>query len=248
MIKKTLKYILPKAIYSSIQNFYQDKIKGYSKDSYSQDGEDLLLDRLFGGRETGLYIDVGAHHPKRFSNTYFFYRKGWQGINIDAMPGSMDLFKKHRKRDINIEAPISDRSENLTFYVFNDYALNTFSRELAVERSKLKGYFITSEVQLTTKRLDEVLDQNLLGQKDINFLSIDAEGFDFKVLRSINLKKYRPHIILIELISMTVEEVLEDEIAVYLKEHDYILYSKTASTCFFICHDFAKNSSQRLLR
>ena len=44
---------------------------------YSQNGEDLILNRLFENKEKGFFIDVGAHHPIRFSNTYLFYKKGW---------------------------------------------------------------------------------------------------------------------------------------------------------------------------
>ena len=56
---------------------------------YSQEGEDMILGKIFSGQKHGFYVDVGAHHPLRFSNTYLFYLKGWRGINIDAMPGSM---------------------------------------------------------------------------------------------------------------------------------------------------------------
>lgn len=59
--------------------------------------------KSFRKKKIGFYVDVGAHHPMRFSNTYFFYRMGWSGINIDAMPGSMKEFKKYRRRDINLE-------------------------------------------------------------------------------------------------------------------------------------------------
>lgn len=77
--------------------------------SYSQEGEDLILKRFFSNKEKGFYIDIGAHHPKRFSNTYLFYSKGWNGINIDAMPGSMRLFNQIRKRDLNLEVPIAKK-------------------------------------------------------------------------------------------------------------------------------------------
>lgn len=72
----------------------------YSKPSYSQEGEDRLLDRYFGNRANGFFVDVGAHHPHRFSNTYLFYKRGWRGINIDAMPDSMKAFKSMRPRDV----------------------------------------------------------------------------------------------------------------------------------------------------
>jgi len=71
--------------------------------SFAQEGEDRVLYRMFQGRfgRPGFYVDVGAHHPTRFSNTYLFYRMGWRGINLDAMPGSMAAFARARPRDIN---------------------------------------------------------------------------------------------------------------------------------------------------
>ena len=81
--------------------------------SYAQEGEDRILMRYFDGRKKGFYLDVGAHHPKLYSNTYLFYNQGWNGINIDAMPGSMEIFNKQRSRDINIEAAISKNTEKI---------------------------------------------------------------------------------------------------------------------------------------
>src|SRR4051794_14772116 len=71
----------------------------FPKASYSQEGEDMILRRFFEEHGKGFYVDVGAHHPKRFSNTYSFYKQGWSGINIDAMPGSMARFRRVRPRD-----------------------------------------------------------------------------------------------------------------------------------------------------
>ena len=74
--------------------------------SYSQEGEDRILQRLFENQTPGFYVDIGAHHPRRFSNTYIFYKQGWRGINVDATPGSMFLFRVFRKRDINLEIAV----------------------------------------------------------------------------------------------------------------------------------------------
>ena len=68
----------------------------------------MILRRIFIGKLTGFYVDIGAHHPKRFSNTYIFYQRGWRGINIDAKPGTKEVFNKLRPRDINLEVPISE--------------------------------------------------------------------------------------------------------------------------------------------
>ena len=78
--------------------------------SWSQEGEDMILHRIFGGKKSGFYVDVGAHHPKRFSNTYFFYCHGWRGINIDAMPGRMKLFNQWRPKDINLEMGVAEKA------------------------------------------------------------------------------------------------------------------------------------------
>src|SRR5690349_18351333 len=75
--------------------------------SYSQEGEDMVLRRVFEHKAHGFYVDVGAHHPMRFSNTYFFYRRGWRGINIDARPGSKREFDRARPRDINVECGVA---------------------------------------------------------------------------------------------------------------------------------------------
>src|SRR6185437_4393165 len=76
--------------------------------SFSQEGEDLVLAREFEGKTKGFFVDVGAHHPIRFSNTFKFYLQGWRGINIDAMPGSIAFHARVRLEDINLEVPISN--------------------------------------------------------------------------------------------------------------------------------------------
>ena len=66
----------------------------------------MISRHVFEGRWQGFYVDVGVDHPRRYSNTYFFYKLGWRGVNIDAMPGSMNLFARIRPRDINLECGV----------------------------------------------------------------------------------------------------------------------------------------------
>lgn len=207
---------------------------GVACNSFAKEGEDIILSNIFRKQEGGFYVDVGAHHPKQFSNTYAFYQKGWRGINIDAMPDSMGLFNKLRHRDINIEKAISDQKETLTYYMFNVPALNSFSKELSVERNGVENYRIISERKIETSTLEEILDTYLpIGQK-IDFLTIDVEGLDYKVLRSNNWEKYRPKVILIEAGQLTCEEALADEISNYLKAKGYYLIAKTLDNLIWI--------------
>ncbi|MFM6476289.1 MAG: hypothetical protein ACKPGH_22810, partial [Dolichospermum sp.] len=115
---------------------YTNSKYAFHKISFSQDGEDIVIAELFNNKPEGFYVDVGAHHPQRFSNTYYFYLNGWSGINIDAMPGSMKIFDDLRPRDINLEIPISDKSEILTYYEFDETSINSFSLPLSHERIK----------------------------------------------------------------------------------------------------------------
>ena len=75
--------------------------------SYAHNGEDVLLNRVFADVANGFYVDIGAYDPVLFSNTYFFYLNGWNGINIEARPGSRAAFQKVRPRDTNLEMGIS---------------------------------------------------------------------------------------------------------------------------------------------
>jgi len=241
MLKKMLKSILPKIAIKQLIEIKNNYFDGYALKSYSQEGEDMILRRLFEKQQTGFYVDVGAHHPMRFSNTYFFYKKGWRGINIDAMPGSMKLFNKTRPRDINIESPVSEQKKILTYYAFNEPALNGFSKELSNKRaSQDNNYHIIFEKDIETSTLTEILDENLPPNQDIDFLSIDVEGLDFMVLKSNDFKKYKPKVILIEILGSSLADIDNNEISKFLKEYNYSIYAKAVNTVFFISDEFYK--------
>ena len=154
---------------------------------------------------------------------------------MDAMPGSMKLFNKIRPRDINIEKPISDKKHILTYYAFNEPALNGFSKELSEKRESADNdYHIIFTKDIETFTLAEVLDQNIPPNQTIDFLTIDVEGLDLNVLKSNNFKKYKPKVILIEIIESSLSKTENHEITKYLKEYNYSIYAKTVGTVFFV--------------
>src|ERR1700730_6525804 len=173
------------------------RFESFAVESYSQEGEDLILRRAFGTHSNGFYVDVGAHHPVRFSNTYYFYRRGWRGINIDATPGSMKLFHKLRPRDTNIEAFVSSTKQQVEFILFTDGALNGGSTNIS-RVPKGERYRSVGSCNLISRRLDEILEQSLPVRQEIDFLSIDVEGYDFEVLISNDWKRFRPGYVLVE--------------------------------------------------
>jgi FkbM family methyltransferase len=204
----------------------------YGRTSYSQEGEDILISRLLSSVERGFYVDIGAHHPKRFSNTYFFYRRNWAGINVDAMPGSMAAFERTRPRDRNLEVAVAEEAGKKTFFLFNDPALNTFDESLIPSRLNA-GYRIVDRITVQARRLDELLTENLpVGQK-IHFLTIDVEGLDLQVLRSNDWKNFRPEFVLAECLGSSFSEIENNPVYLYLKQQDYVFCAKTMNTFFF---------------
>ncbi len=202
--------------------------------SFSQEGEDMVLSRIFEGQANGFYVDVGAHHPFRFSNTYYFYLRGWRGINIEAKPGSMQLFERFRPLDTNLELAVSDARQKMTYYFFNEPALNGFSKEISMARDGEKEYKIVDKKEMDTVPLSEILDKHLPAGQSIDFMSIDVEGVELSVLASNDWKKYRPEILLVEdLENRYWEDVGKSEIMVFLEPHDYKLFCKTVNTLIF---------------
>lgn len=217
---------------------YPNNKYAFHKMSWSQDGEDMVVAEFFNskgnGKAKGFYVDVGAHHPQKFSNTYYFYLRGWKGINIDAMPGSMDIFNVLRPQDINLEIPISDQAEVLTYYKFDEPALNSFSLPVSQERVATSKYKIIAETQLQTQTLAEVLDKHLPPEQTIDLLSIDVEGLDYQVMISNNWDKYKPKVILVEDLEVTsLRNINTSKVCLFLEERGYILFAKTMRTLIF---------------
>jgi FkbM family methyltransferase len=233
MINKFFNFLLPKNWMCSLIKIKRKLFVGYSTKSYSQEGEDMILRRIFKDTSDGFYIEVGAHHPKRFSNTHSFYRLGWTGINIDAMPGSMKLFRKIRKRDINIEKAISIKNEKLTYYIFNEPAFNTFSES---QYRKLDGSShckLIEKKKLTTSTLKDIINKHLPKNQTVNFLSIDVEGLELQVLKSNDWESTKPQVVLVELLDSSIEDILDSDIYAYLKSKGYLFIAKTINTIFF---------------
>ena len=202
--------------------------------SWSQEGEDQILCRIFEKQSTGFYVDVGAHHPKRFSNTYLFYRRGWSGINIDAMPGSMQAFREVRPRDINLELGVGLEAGEKEYYIFNEPALNGFSKQLSTERESNSGiYKIIDVKKIKIEPLEQILDSNLKFDQCIDFFSVDVEGLDFEVLKSNNWKKYKPQYVLVEVIGASLQNIGHHDISHFMMSIGYEIYAKCVNTVFF---------------
>jgi FkbM family methyltransferase len=201
--------------------------------SYAQEGEDMVLRRLFEGEPGGFYVDVGAHHPQRFSNTWHFYERGWQGINIEPNPELIALLRAVRPRDINVEAGVSDDPGTLTYFQFNDPALNTFDERLARKRETLPGYRLVSTTLVLLRSLADVLSEHSGPGFPISFLSVDVEGYDLRVLRSNDWNRFRPRYVLAEALETSLADVAGHPQSRFLSQVGYEAIAKTVNTVFY---------------
>ena len=171
---------------------------GNFKKSYSQCGEDLLIQYIFTlrGIAKPSYLDIGANDPFFISNTALFYEKGSRGINIEANPQLAAKFAIARPQDINLNIGISDKEEELDFYIMQDDTLSTFSKtESDFMISKGKQLKKIKQIPLTT--IATVLDK-YFKNKFPDFMSIDVEGMDFQILKSIDFTTSAPKVICVE--------------------------------------------------
>ncbi len=248
-IHSLLKNKLPKKYIKSLRYLLESRTDFlWKKEFYSQFGEDSVLFSFLEERrldsaasseikekKTGFYVDVGACAPKQFSNTYFFYKKGWRGINIDATPGSMRIFNKIRKRDINIETAVSDTNQDLAFYTWGVHELtNTFSPENAELFAKKFGKE-PEKIILKTQRLEQILDTHLPKGQSIDFITVDAENHNLEVLRSNNWIKYCPQFVVVEVDNTKpiLEEISGTEIVIFMKTVRYHLCAWVGINLFF---------------
>lgn len=184
--------------------------------TFSQCGEDMCLRNIFFHQKHGTYIDIGAHHPFKYSNTFILHDKGWRGINIDAMPGSMKLFNKYRPEDINLEMGMGNTNGEMEFYIFKDGAYNTFDVGIGEQRIQM-GIPFVGKKSVKVMRMDDMLDSYLSGN-DIDLLTLDVEGMELPILQSNNWQKYKPRYILCEMEASNVTKLLDSPITSFLSE------------------------------
>lgn len=226
-----------KLIEGDIKKIYSDEGVDFKRIFYSQDGEDAVLASFYEDKPNykGFYIDIGALHPLRFSNTHYFYKKGWRGINIDASPNSMLEFEKVRPHDINVETGISKNDKELIFYSFKEPALNSFNEKISEERIK-KGWELIEKIKIKTININDFLDKYLPIGQGIDFINIDVEGLDFEILESLNWEKYESKFLLIEDLDIVDKDIIGYEMSSmyqFLKEKNYSIVARTMRTLIF---------------
>ena len=212
MLKKILRKL------HIIQNIYIKHKFFINKKSYAMDNEDTAVLNYFKDKKNGFYVDVGGYHPIHRNNTYLLYKKKWSGINIDTSQFSIDLFNHMRPDDLNYNCAISNKNEIIKLFYQKELSqLSTTERDQA--ETVFQGNIKEKEIQAYT--LDEILNLGKYKNSKIDFLDIDVEGADLKVLEGLSFDKFKPELVCVEIHA---EEIKQSDIYKFLINKNYELF------------------------
>lgn len=205
---------------------------GHAKVSFSQLGEDGTLWWMFDDRKNGFYVDVGCHHPYRFSNTAALHIfNSWKGINIDVDDRAVAAFEADRPRDINILGAVGLTAGQAEVTLFEEGAVNTLDPRRARDPNWQHSLREKRMVEMNT--LAYFLDRYLPDGQAIDLLNIDAEGLDYDCLSSNNWAKYRPEVISIEAHGFDINAPASHPTFQLLRKEGYGLVSHVVVTSIY---------------
>ena len=228
--KKIKDYLIKLYPFNKLYFFLKILKKSKKRYHYADNGEDIIIQGLFNLKKNRFYIDVGCYHPVRASLTHLLYKKGWKGVNIDISKDTINLFNIARPNDKNINIGIADK-EGEDFYYQSSHINQANSFKFYDNVKKVK-------VQITT--LDNIIKN--LGIEKIDFLNIDVEYRDFKALQGLNLNNVRPSLIAIEdNDAYDIADVTNSDIYKYMKNKEYLLYSKLNLTNIYLDKRYKSN-------
>ncbi|HEY4109824.1 FkbM family methyltransferase [Puia sp.] len=219
--------------------------KNTYKKSYSQCGEDLIIDFILEqiGVTQPTYIDIGAHHPFYLNNTAFFSSKGSTGINVEPDPYLFAHFLKERPKDTNLNVGVAEREGQQDFYIMSTPTMNTFSREVADQLVANSGFAIKEVRKTPLLDLNSILRQHN-GGKFPDLFSLDVEGLDEQIIRSIDFDRHAPKVICIE--TLTYSEngngVKNTALIELISSKGYMNYADTYINTIFVKENLWKKN------
>ena len=228
---------------ASYLSIFNRKIK-YKKISYSLNAVDLIIDYIFKDKDIGTYVDVGAQHPISNNNTYLLFKRGWSGVNIDLDKKNIDLFNISRPRDINLNFAISDKQQEVELYFYHDASpINTLNKQVAdFQKASVK-----SVKKINSYTLNNILEK-IDFKKKIDYMNIDVEGYEEKVLSGFDINRYKPNVISVEFLDLKMNELeiknnnidrlIDSNLYKYFTNNDYYFVNWLHGDLIFVHKDF----------
>jgi hypothetical protein len=202
-------------------NLYLHENIFIKRKTYSQFREDIFIKKFFHNFDKGKYVDIGAFHPTKYNNTALLYNMGWSGINIDVNQTTQHLFDIARPADVNITQAISDKNSFLKLYFEHAFSpINSFNE-------KNLNYFKIKNIKLFKVRTRKFYN---VVKKPFNFLNIDCEGHDYRILKNINLDFYKPNLVCIEILNNCRDK---KKIFLYFSKYNFKFIKKIKDSFFF---------------
>ncbi len=228
-----------------VENWQEMRLRGIPGGhvSFAQQGEDLIVKNLFEtfNIKNPSYVDIGAWDPVIHSNTYLFYRQGSRGLLIEPNPAFIAKLKSVRPKDtvLNIGIGVTDQKEADYYILEGAGQSNTFSKEEADAWSRVAGRQVIKKViKMPLININEVLQENMGRGPD--FLSVDAEGLDERILKSLDFEKFRPKVICAETLEAGTNNVIQSIVS-FLESKDYSVRGSTFVNSIFLDNSLMKN-------
>ena len=200
--------------------------------SYSLFGEDLVVRTHFRANfdnSSGRFIDVGAFHPFKHSNTMLLSQLGWRGINIDCDPIKIARFKKLRPQDVNICAAVGEAIRDM---IYLQYPMGVTDRIAEPGEENLLSFEGEKPLKATPIRvmtLTQIIEQSAFRGQHFHYLNVDCEGQDLSVLKGLDFSRYSPDLITAEAHTKTEQA----ELTAFLECRGYQLTDIVRLTLFF---------------
>jgi FkbM family methyltransferase len=205
---------------------------GLMRGSFSQLGEDAVLAWIFESRRDGFYVDVGCHHPFRYSNTAMLHLfSNWRGINIDVDERAIAIFNQARPRDVNICAAIGGSRGRMEVTLFEDGALNSLDPVAAANPAW--AHLKSEKRMVDVLPLRDILAQNVPTGQPIDFMNVDVEGLDHAVLMSNDWDVYLPEVIAVEVHGYNMATPQNSQVFSFLSSKGYELMSHLVVTSIY---------------
>jgi FkbM family methyltransferase len=182
----------------------------------SEHGEEWIIRDFFADKRDGVFLDVGAHHYKRYSNTYYLETElGWSGLAIEPQSKFAEEYARYRPRTTFVSLLVSDISnrEAILYVPRNDLVTST-SREFAQ-----RGGEVVNEIRTRTTTLDDLLART--GIEGMDFLTMDIELAEPEALAGLSIQQYRPALVCVEAHLPVRQQVLD-----YFARNGYVVLGK----------------------